>query len=506
MTDFTIDDCHDVQWFEKNRPEIFNFVKNIDQDADFQSKPFHHIILVAPVKSGKREIMEAFLRRNNSGSGRKIKHIYLSALNRKDDKPQLEELRAYGFSVYLSSSGQQLVDEVAEGDNEYDKFIIHFNESDYGTGSKQLMGRFFKKLIENPKVQIIAYSATNEEATHSRFARRYKCKIKTFIPPTIYCGTKWYLDNKRVIEAEPFWDEKTGTLSRQGIECCDRLLNSDKIFGVVRFPTSMKPMRDSGKFEAAIKKQYGFKVKFVDANDSFDWGNGDNASWYGPVINKRKTILAICQTATRSTELKFHRHISFWHGAQRRAAYNTIIQADCRPIFYDTPENGPVDIVIYSSVKAFRLNAEYTKTDEYDGKLAGRMSKKAVDAGTITKLQIEWLDHKPTLSEFNTFAKKNGAFSGYTETFNRTVSGTDYIDIGAGILKDQPVLMGRVSNGVRSACTVYFDKMNSNYLDSWKIAQNKGVVAKYAIALEFDEVVTEHVVHLTTKRSVFEVA
>lgn len=448
MSAFTINDCHDVQWFEKNRPEIFDFVKDIDQDIEFQTKPFYHLLVNAAVKSGKREIMIVFQLRNNAGTGRKVKHFYLSALNRKDDKPQLEELAAYGFGIYLSSSGQRLVDEIRNLDGEFDKFMIHFNESDYGTGAGQLTAKFFKHLIENPKVQVIAYSATNEEAEHSRFTKRYKCKIATYVPPKSYCGTKWYLDNNRVKEAEPFWDEKTGSLTIQGIECCDLLKNSNKVFGVVRFPRLMSQIRESGKFESALKAQYGFRVQFIDAKDSFDWGK--NGDWYKAVgihaDTGTKTILAICQTATRSTELKFHRHIRFWHGAERKAAYNTIIQADCRPIFYDTPENNPygnpVDIIIYSSIKAFRLNAEYTKVSDYDGKLAGRMSAKVNEAGIKTVLKIFWLDKKPSLQEFNDFARANGAFCEYTDSFDRTISGHSYIDLADSILKPEPVLMG----------------------------------------------------------------
>lgn len=43
-------------------------------------------------------------------------------------------------------------------------------------------------------------------------------------------------------------------------------------------------------------------------------------------------------------------------------------------------------------------------------------------------------------------------------------------------------------------------------MNSWELAKNLGVIGKYAIALEFDEVVTNNVIHVTTKRSMFQVA
>ena len=511
MSNFTASDCLDVQFFEKYRDDIFNFVKNIDQDVDFQSKPFYHLLVNAPVKSGKREIMIVFQLRNNPGTGRKVKHYYLSALNRKDDKPQLEELAAYGFGIFLSSAGQSLVDEIAGLDSEYDKFMIHFNESDYGTGSGQLTSKFFNHLITNPKVQIIAYSATNEEAENSKFAKKYHCKIATFMPPDIYCGTKWYLDNNRVRDAQPFWDEESGTLTGQGIECCNLLKNSSKVFGVIRFPRSISEIKESGKLATKLKTLYGFRVQFVDAKESFDWGK--NGDWYKALgifsDTGIQTILVICQTATRSTELKFHRHIRFWHGAERKAAYNTIIQADGRVIFYDTPENNPpknpVDIIVYSSVRAFRLNADYTTTQDYGKKLSGRMSVKVNKAGTKTRLKIVWADTKPSLDQFNALAKSHGAFCEYTEPFNRTISGTNYLDMASGILQPEPVLMGRINKGIRAACTVHFDSANNNFLNTWELVKNAGVVGKYAIALEIDEDVVEGAIHATTRRSMFEV-
>ena len=489
---------HNLQWFESNRPDIVNFVKRMDQTCLFQ-----HILIIAPVKSGKREIMETFAVRSNPHTVPSVKHFYLSALNRKDDKPQLEELELYGISVYLSGSGQSMLDEIQACDANFDKFVVHFNESDYGTGHKQLTSKIFPALLKNPKVQIVAYSATQEEAMRSDFSRI--CQIQHFTPPSIYCGTKWYLDNNRVIEAEPFWDEENAALTEQGIECCERLKNGVHIFGVVRIPYKMHAFKTSGLFENAIRSRYGFNVRFISGNDSFDWSDNDEAPWKSLVFSNKKTILVVCQTATRSTELKFHKYISFWHGAERKnTAYNTIIQADGRPIFYNTPENGPVDIMIYTSVNAFKLNAGYISYELYDKKLSQRSKANVTTAGLKSRLELRWMDKLPTLDEFNAYARAEGAYCNYTEVFNRTVSGHNKLDMAESLLRPIPVLMGRITDGVRYACTVHFDNMNPHFTDSWRTALNNGVAGKYAIALEFDEMVSDNVIHITTRSSMYQ--
>jgi hypothetical protein len=363
------------------------------------------------------------------------------------------------------------------------------------------MNGIFPFLRNNPKVQIIAYSATQDEAIQSTFAKF--CKIVHFQPPAIYCGTKWYLDNNRVKEAEPFWDEATGQLMPQGIECCERLKQGNHIFGVIRIPYKMQEVK-GGIFAQVIKDTYGFKVKFIDAKNSFDWSDSDEAGWHGAVANKSKTILVICQTATRSTELKFHKHISFWHGSERKkTAHNTIIQADCRPIFYNTPENGPVDIIIYSSIEDFKLNAEIITSAEYTKKLSQRMKSQVLLTGTVTTQKLVVVDKLPSVAEFNKIAKQHGAKSDYVTRANHKVSANKTENIANMALTGH--LSGTSANGKRFANVVLFDAANLKFLSSWAEVQQKGYAGKFGLILEFDQQVAIGATHLTTNKSMYSV-
>jgi hypothetical protein len=58
-------------------------------------------VIYAPVKSGKRVICETISQYTNKGKN--TLNYYFSGLNRKDGKPQIEELNQYGIQCFVST-------------------------------------------------------------------------------------------------------------------------------------------------------------------------------------------------------------------------------------------------------------------------------------------------------------------------------------------------------------------------------------------------------------------
>lgn len=71
--------------------------------------------------------------------------------------------------------------------------IIHFDESDYGTDKKGILGKIIEFILVN-KIPIRLYSATNEEILFSQISedKEYFTSIPKFIPSTNYCGASWF--------------------------------------------------------------------------------------------------------------------------------------------------------------------------------------------------------------------------------------------------------------------------------------------------------------------------
>ena len=290
-----------------------------------------------------------------------------------------------------------------------------------------------------------------------------------------------------------FWDIKQSSLTPQGIECCDLLKDSNKLFGIVRM-NKLNGLRQVDEFEQTIRKSYGFKVIWVTAAESFKWGK--RGDWSKYVLERQeenpnlKILLVICQTATRSTEIKFHKHICFWHDNERKNSnYNTIMQAAGRVFYYDSPTNNPtanpVDIIVYSSIIDFKLNAKLITLAEYsegNKKISGRVkSGKKWKEGAYT-IKHEILDHEPTLDEYILLAKKhNGRTDKKGIQVHKCSKRKD--DLAKLVLQDAA---GNPSRRVGWASVVHFD--SPIVFDTWEkyVMKRPGgsLVGKFLLIIE----------------------
>jgi hypothetical protein len=392
-----------VEDFEKIFTPISDFVKKIEQSKK------KHCAIIAKVKSGKRLVKELLSLRSSPDKT----HIYLSAWNRRDEQSQLKELTNYGIMVrVIKEQGDMInvVNDVSAILKDNRSATIHFNESDFGTGSQQLISDGFNKIVDRDGVKFIFYSATNEELLFSKKAA--DCEILKFAPPSSYRGDEWFLDNNLITESTPFWDFELNAMTPQGIEACKLLQNSEeKLFGIVRFSKGIDHVRNNQAFADAIQKDFNFKLIFVSQKESFDWGpHGDFTKtaheWLGnPNL---KALIVICQTCSRSTEVGFHKLIAFWHDHREKStSFNTASQAAQRVNHYfdGISENY---IRVYSSLAVWQLSAERITPEEFYSRTNSNLSDRIKTAKKRSNYVRYVFDHEPTDAEIIQKAEETG--------------------------------------------------------------------------------------------------
>lgn len=366
----------DYSWFEKNRKEQISCAIEIEKLTTVNSS--RPIAVTAPVKSGKREIViiQALRTQLPKGKGN-VKHYMLTSLSRQDCKDQILELEAYGikcFVLYHKRIINEAIHSIEKDLKEGKQVNIHYDESDFGTGSDQLMSQVWRKFASDHRVVNVGYSATNEEFL---FSPHDPVKI-TFAPHSSYKGVDWFLDNNLVEDAGDFYFEDK--LTAQGKKCIEELIaDPEKYFGIIRF--SSKSDFHFGNLRNILAKHYPNVILHkIDATNKFNYGrDGDwthvkseDHSWY-----KKKIILFICQTCTRSTEIGFHKYISFLHDYRPGdKIYSTMAQALFRVLHYSDAGH---KIKVYGDVNTFKLAAGRISYKEYDDKENKRTVSRRVD-------------------------------------------------------------------------------------------------------------------------------
>ena len=458
-------------WFEKYRKEQSDCVKT------YQELP--RVVIKAPIKSGKRELCEIEALRTKVPGSKGFQHYFLCSLNRKDNKVQYEEMKAYGIECYTYLDYEKFLAEIDLGlDSNQHKFYIFIDESDLGTEDKQKLAKVFDHLVEisrkiEERIFLRFYSATQQEIEYSNYIN--------------FC--EYFLDNKLVQEAEPFFifnKDKEVALSHQAIEILEGFSKSkDKIFSVLRITTGMgkkypdfaKVMNDH-KIQKYLGEKYKIILKKVDEKHSMGWGDTNSLN-DGQFIWKDqyqrslsafdgkggKTIFVINQTCTRSTEVGFIPLIYFWHECRgNKTPFNTIIQSSMRCCHYpykkmvreisegkeryywgDDPDT---KVKIYTNVDCVELYAEKIDLVEYQKRQPKRPLSTRVSSGVgffmptsemIEKRRIEVLEipedilsaafgspsvknHKNKYPIINDWASNQEAVKAHYERYQEVVS------------------------------------------------------------------------------------
>lgn len=215
------------QWsvaeFERDRPHLCDFLKNGPIRAIESGK--RRILIRAPVKSGKRQMVEYLAMRDNTVHPTR-KHIFLTQWHRKADENQRAELKCYGIDVFSGINNKKKEDynakihQMLTSDSRI-TLIIHIDECDHGSGIRQALAQIWTIWREDARIIFILYSATPEEVIYSgeigdeneadeEMMDEFGQGVRfDYIPLPTFCGPARFLDEGLVFESCPFF-EKVG--------------------------------------------------------------------------------------------------------------------------------------------------------------------------------------------------------------------------------------------------------------------------------------------------------
>lgn len=207
--------------FQLYRPYISKFVNdNIVQLIENDNNEIRRLLIHGEVKSGKREIVEYIAMRDKNSQQRV--HVFLSSFHRVADESQRKELAQHNLiicSITTSDVADRAIEKITELLREGKVIIIHLDECDYGTGSRQSLKKIYARFKQNKNVITILYSATPEELLFSQDITQseeddkfideiYEEGLRLYyIPPSNYCGAKKFIDEGLVIDARPFFEK-----------------------------------------------------------------------------------------------------------------------------------------------------------------------------------------------------------------------------------------------------------------------------------------------------------
>ncbi len=419
-----------LEHFRETRQDQYNYTADVIYSGDSKFK-----VVRAPVKSGKRSFPEIASLLKPS-----CVHLFVSALNRKSDKPQHDELKKYGILVHLTynrKTADSCVDLVMDLVNVCEHEVhIHLDELDYGCKHDQILSSVYFRLKYEEKVKFILYSATID-VVRTDFLDddiRGFAVLPPYVPASVYYGVDHYIEDKKLVQSTTFVDFKEGKmlLTDQGRECLTKLLldTYDPLkkqhIGVLRLSGKQGGVHDFRTFKNQVHvvdgfvKEYitnhivrdenhtqklanGIKVVFVSSTDTtIKWDDGDY--WGRYLAPEVPVLVVICQVAGRSTEWKCHPFLSWFHTCRSNTtSVSTQIQDQERVVYYDTDYNKGTDIILYGNENCALYSANRITADEMiqrtNKKLALTLNGKCINSQKVVMKTPEVYDRWEDIPE-----------------------------------------------------------------------------------------------------------
>jgi hypothetical protein len=400
-----------VDYFERARPHMTSWVQ-INLLPHINSPGHSKICIKAPVKSGKREIMEYTAQRDSVSGNQERVHVTASSWHRTADADQRVELGQQNLKVFSTTNHKNVEickNWIGEQLRQRKTVVLHLDECDYGTGPLQILSNLWNFICEigdDSVVKVILYSATPEEVIYAsvRHAENQQQRellhdmlVTTqlvYTPPAGYCGSARFLQEGLVVNAMPFFEKKQGggyAISQQGRQLIEEFnaalqLTPEKNMLVIRlsygeggnkiehkaihqFTNNIDTFTELHGFSVICDKSEGLNFKksaHVSLRASrIEWS--ERSYWddfaEGP---RRKFIFIIDQTSSRSTEWACHDRIYAYHDFRHTVQYATVSQAQERVNHYEQRYGNMFQCIkVYGHLPTFQLSAGVITYDQY---------------------------------------------------------------------------------------------------------------------------------------------
>jgi hypothetical protein len=386
--------------FETHRKSLTDFLKDRILPL-LDAQECRRILIRAPVKSGKREMVEYLAVRDQAHCPRRV-HAFVSAFHRVADKEQRSELIIHNMEVFslvkraqAEHANQWITSQIAAGK----EVVLHIDECDFGAGDKQILSAVYKKFRSSPHVTAILYSATPQEVLFSGEVEEEEVEMLDdifntgerveYTPPETFCGPATFLDAGMIFDARPFFCKNgdTFSLSEQGNGVVTALREAAAArtghnIGVLRLSYSdLGGSRGQRKENKAIyqflqnwqsiPELYDFLViADKDEKDIPDSVEPQKIKWssrgyWDLLTDSRPILLVIDQTSSRSTEWKCHHRINMYHDYRNTIVFSTISQAQERVNHYTDRYGSFQPIRVYGHKKSFLLSSGRISYSDY---------------------------------------------------------------------------------------------------------------------------------------------
>jgi hypothetical protein len=404
-----------VEQFDIYRSHLVRFV-NREVVPLIRDTTCRRIVIRAPVKSGKREMVEYIATRDLQPKNKTRVHAFISNWHRTADEDQRQELRDFNLEVFAitsKSAADHALRWVKEQQQKGKWVVLHLDECDHGTGHRQILAKLWNALHDTSRITFILYSATPEEVIYSAevdeatefMNEMMHGTLVRYTPPDGYCGPGRFLDDDLVTEARPFFSNPDGIyrISAQGGEIINGVRaeidhSTARNIVVLRlsynFNCRGKPRKDDKAIYrfaqnlASFPELRDFLIIFDDNNTKFPRLSGNASSekiqWSNSAYWRGKArdipiLIIIDQTSSRSTEWACHDRIFATHDYRNSSDFSILSQAQERVNHYEQKYGGFQPIRVYGSVKTFQLSAGRIDYKEY---LSCPWTKRKVDRRT----------------------------------------------------------------------------------------------------------------------------
>lgn len=398
-----------VSQFETYRPRLTEFL-NSRVRKFLDSNECRRILIEAPVKSGKREMVEYLAMRDEAHNPTRV-HAFISAFHRVADETQREELEKHNlkiFSLTKKTDVDKCIAWIQLHITSGKQVVLHIDECDFGSGSRQLLSRIYVRTHNNANVTIIMFSATPQEVLFSgeienpddddnQYQEMMDEMIHTgeriiYTPPENFCGPQRFLEAGLITEAIPFFYKNGATLglSDQGRsiiadlrESC--LSGSRRNILLLRLSYSDIGSARSGsvKNNKAIHQFLNGIHTLTELDDCLIYADkeekaipgvdgilSEKIQWSNKMFWEAKRhdkpiIVVMDQTCSRSTELACHDRLFALHDFRNKVTFSTSSQALERVNHYTDKYNGFQPIRVYGHKKTFELSARLINYETY---------------------------------------------------------------------------------------------------------------------------------------------